>query len=174
MHVHIWLLCHRFLALSGLEVSYDASQILFHIQPSLNFMHHGILDLEYFVICIMDSQRNIFPHRISMGDKSNALILHASYKMSTFPIICGPQVLISLAFFFTPSLKLKSQLLVFSQHYHYHRLLLQYCVHYRQVGDTSFGEERRTWEIQMKEGVLYFLSCFDSFGFHGRIEGVNI
>ena len=47
-------------------------------------------------------------------------------------------------------------------------------MHYRKFGATSHQEERRTWELQMKEGVLDFLSCFDSFGFHGRLEGVNI
>ena len=47
-------------------------------------------------------------------------------------------------------------------------------MHYRQFGATSHREGRRTWELQMKEGVLAFLSYFDSFGLHGRLEGVNI
>ena len=41
-------------------------------------------------------------------------------------------------------------------------------------GATSHREERRIWELEVKEGVLNLFSSFDSFGFHGRLEGVNI
>ena len=121
--------------------------------------------------------RNLLPHHMSVGEKSNALTLHENYKMNTLSLILGPWILKCLSFE-SPNLWIFESLLIcvlhslshIKSHFKYSHGIIHIigfgfnlvCT----IGELelqSFGEERRTWELKMKKGVS--ISFLNSLAF---------